>query len=72
MKTAIAKTLPKNVSLDTNIFGNERPMLKLSFMSKRLENFVVQLLVDYFDRNNLVCISQCAYRPLHSTVTQLL
>ena len=47
-------------------------MSSLSFISKFFEKVVLQQLVDYLHNNNLLCSSQSAYRPHHSTETLLL
>ena len=47
-------------------------MSNISFISKMFEKVVLQQLVDYIDHNNLLCTSQSAYRPHHSTDTSLL
>ena len=44
----------------------------LSFISKILERVVLRQLVDYINHNNLLCTSQSAYWPDHSTETLLL
>ena len=49
-----------------------RPMSNLSFISKNFQNFFLQQLVDYLNQNYLLCTSQSAYRPHHSTQTLLL
>ena len=47
-------------------------MSNISFISKIYEKVVLQQLVDYIDHSNLLCTSQTAYRPHHSTETLLL
>ena len=47
-------------------------MSNLSFISKIIEKVVLQQLVDYLNHSNLLCTSQSAYRPHHSTETLLL
>ena len=47
-------------------------MSNLSFIPKIIEKVVLQQLVDYLNHNNLLCTSQSAYRPHHSTDTSLL
>ena len=46
-------------------------MSNLSFISKIYEKVVLQQLVDYINHNNLLCTSQSAHRPHHSTETLL-
>ena len=72
MKTAIAKPLLRKCSLDINKLENYRPVSNLSIVSKIHEEVVLQQLVDYLNHNNLLCTSQSAYRPHHSTETLLL
>ena len=47
-------------------------MSNLSFISKFFEKVVLQQLVEYLNHNNVLCTSQSAYRPHHSTETSLL
>ena len=72
MKTAIVKPLLKKCSLDINKLDNYRPVSNLSFISNIFYKVVLQQLVDYLNHNNLLCTSQSAYRPHHSTETLLL
>ena len=72
MNTAIVKPLLKRCSLDIDILEDYRPVSNLSFISKFFEKVVLQQLVDYINNNNLLCTSQSAYRPHHSTETLLL
>ena len=72
MKTAIVKRLLRKCSLDIINFLIYRPVSNLSLISKNLGKFVLQQLVDYINHNNLLCTSQSAYRPHHSTETLLL
>ena len=71
MKTAIAKPLPR-MFLDVSKLESNRPVSNLSFISKIFEKVVLQQIVDYLNHNNLVCTSQSACRPHHSTETLLL
>ena len=71
-KTAIVRPLLKKCSLDINKLENYRIVSNLSFISKFFEKVVLQQLVDYLNHNNLLCTSQSAYRPQHSTETLLL
>ena len=47
-------------------------MSNLFIFSKFFEKVVLQQPVDYLNHNNLLCTSQSAYRPHHSTETLLL
>ena len=71
MKTAIVNPLLKKCSIDINKLDNHRPVSNLSFISRIYEKVVLQQLVDYLNHNNLLCTSQSAYRPHHSTETLL-
>ena len=47
-------------------------MSNLSFITKFFEKVVLQQLVEYINHNNVICTSQSAYRPHHSTDILLL
>jgi hypothetical protein len=66
------KPLLKKPSLDPNHLKNYRPVSNLSFMSKVLEKVVLRQLQSYLTAHDLICHSQSAYRPSHSTETALL
>ena len=72
MKTAIVEPLLKKCSFDINKLENYRRVLNLSFISKFFETVVLRHLVDYWNHCNLLCTSESAYRPHHSTETLLL
>ena len=72
MKTDIVQPVLNKCSLDISKFEDNRPVSNLSFIRKFLNKVVLQQLVDYIDLNNLLCTSQAAYRPHHSTETFLL
>ncbi|WP_419649386.1 reverse transcriptase domain-containing protein, partial [Thiolapillus sp.] len=71
-RSAVVKPLLKKASLDPNNLKNFRPVSKLSFMSKITEKVVLQQLLAYLTEHKLICPSQSAYRPHHSTETALL
>jgi hypothetical protein len=71
-KTAVVKPLLKKISLDSNNLKNYRPVSNLSFFSKILEKIVLKQLLAYLNSHDLICQSQSAYRPFHSTETALL
>lgn len=50
---------------------NYRPVSNLSFFSKVLEKIVLKQLLAYLNSHDLICQSQSAYRPFHSTETAL-
>ncbi|WP_419629649.1 reverse transcriptase domain-containing protein, partial [Thiolapillus sp.] len=71
-RSALGKPLLKKASLDPNNLKNFRPVSNLSFMSKITEKVVLQQLLAYLTEQRLICPSQSAYRPHHSTETALL
>ncbi|WP_293650351.1 reverse transcriptase family protein [Thiolapillus sp.] len=71
-RSAVVKPLLKKASLDPNNLKNFRPVSNLSFMSKITEKVVLQQLLAYLTEHKLICPSQSAYRPHHSTETALL
>ena len=71
-KTAVVKPLLKKSSLDQNVLKNYRPVSNLSFLSKIIERTVLEQLLAYLNQHHLLCPSQSAYRPHHSTETALL
>ena len=73
MKAAIVKPLLKKTSLVPNVLSkNFRPVSNLSFVSKLIENIVLDQLLSHLDQNSLWPTFQSAYRPKHSTETALL
>ena len=48
---------------------NYRPVSNLSFLSKLLERVVQKRLQEFLDSNNLMPVTQSAYRQYHSTET---
>ena len=70
-KTAIVKPLLKKPELDT-IHKNYRPVSNLAFVSKLIEQSVIDQLEQHFESRNLNDEFQSAYRANHSTETALL
>ena len=70
-KTAIVKPLLKKPELDT-IHKNYRPVSNLAFVSKLIEQSVIDQIEHHFESNNLNDEFQSAYRANHSTETALL
>ena len=70
--TAVVKPLLKKASLDSNNLKNFHPVSNLSSVSKITQKIVLQQLLAYLMEHNLICLSQSAYRPHHSTETALL
>ena len=72
LKVASVKSLLKKQSLSPDEFKNFGPTSNLSFLSKVVEKYVANQLIDCLDANNLNVICQSAYRKLHSTETALI
>ena len=70
-KTALVKPLLKKPGLEP-IHKNYRPVSNLQFVSKLLEQSVIDQLEKHAERNDLDDDLQSAYRPNHSTETALL
>ena len=71
-KHAVVRPLLKKPTLDHNNLKNYRPVSDLSFLSKVIEKTVLRQLFAYLNSHDLLCPSQSAYRPCHSTETALL
>ena len=63
----LAKVLPLFKKGDTHIVDNYRPISLLPAISKIFERVVFCQLYEYFDRENLLYISQYGFRKGHST-----
>jgi len=63
----LAKITPLYKSGPKNEFNNYRPISILPSVSKVLEKVISSQLIEYFEANNLLPISQYAYRKGHST-----
>ena len=70
-KTAIVKPLLKKPDLDLS-HKNYRPVSNLAFISKLIEQAVIDQLEDHFESNDLNDDFQSAYRANHSTETALI
>lgn len=67
---AIVKPIIKG-SLDTQCLSSYRPMSNLSFLSKLLENAILDQLTEHMNLVNAILDSQSAYRRLYSTETAM-
>ena len=72
MKNAVLSALLKKPSLDFEILSNLRPVSKLKFLSKVIENVAATRLTNYLCDNNLNESLQSAYKKDHSCETALL
>ena len=70
-KRAVIKPLLKKPHLDTEVYGNYRPVSNVCFLSKIIEKVVKCQLMDHMNKYGLMDIYQSAYRPGHSTETAL-
>jgi len=68
-KLAVIRPLLKKNGLDSSQPKNYRPVSNLSFLSKLLERVVQTRLQGFLDSNNMLPLTQCAYRQFHSTET---
>ena len=71
MKTVIVNRLPKKIT-QTQINFRTIHHFHIYLHLDILEKDVLQQIIDYLNHNNLLCISQFAYRPHHRTETLLL
>ena len=71
-RQAIVLPLLKKPNLDRNVLKNYRPVSNLHFLSKILENVVLQQLSDHLNATDTLEPFQSAYRADHSTETLLL
>ena len=72
LKYAVVRPLLKKPTPDSNNLKKYRPVSNLSFLSKVIEKIVLRQLFAYLNSHDLLCPSQSAYRPCHSTKTALL
>ncbi len=71
-KLAIIQPLLKGPHLDPTVHINYRPIAKLSFVSKVLENVALSQFTSYLDTFNILDPFQYGSRALHSTESALL
>ena len=71
-KSALVTPILKNRCLDHNDFNNYRPVSNLCFIANILEKLVLSQVSSYLNSYNLHNTCQSAYRPCHSTETDLL
>ncbi len=71
-KLAIVQPLLKGSHLDPTVHINYRPVSKLSFVSKVLENVALSQFTSYLDTFNILDPFQYGFRALHSTESALL
>ena len=71
-KQALVTPLIKKKTLCKNEFKNDRPISKLSFLSKILEKIVAKRLNAHIEEQLLSNHVQSAYKRFHSTETALL
>ena len=69
-KLAIIKPVVKG-SLDSQMLSSYRPVSNLSFLSKIIENVLLEQLQDYLLQTQVLPDQQSAYRQLYSTETAL-
>ena len=71
-KTAVVRPSLKKHNLDSDIFGNYRPISNLTYISKLLEKVVHSQLVGFLDNEKLFSEFQSGYRKSHSCETAVL
>ena len=70
-KLALLRPLLKKANLDSGDMKNYRPISNLTFLSKIVECAILDQLLPYLERNEIISKYQSAYRKLHSTETAL-
>ena len=70
-KHAVVQPLVKKPNLDASVPSNTRPISKLRFHSKVMENIVLTQLKSYLVSQGLLEVFQSGYKALHSTETAL-
>ena len=71
-KRALVTPVLKKSNLDASNTDNYRPISNLSFMSKLLERCANHQMNAYLKENDLLPVTQSAYRKYHSTETAVL
>ena len=71
-KSALVTPIVKKRCLDHNDLNNYRPVSNLCFIAKIQEKLVLSQVSSYLNSHNLYNTCQSAYRPGHSTETDLL
>jgi hypothetical protein len=71
-KTSAVTPLLKKKCLDPNDLSSYRPVANLSYISKLIERAVVGQIVSHLESNQLLDITQSAYRCHHSCETAIL
>ena len=71
-KSALVTPIFKKKCLDHNDLNNYRPLSNLCFIAKIQEKLVLSQVSSYLNSHNLYNTCQSAYRPGHSTETDLL
>jgi len=66
MKAAV-RPLLKKAGSNTSQTKNFRPVSNLPFLSNLLETIVQRRLQEFLDTNNLMAVTQSAYRQYHTT-----
>ena len=70
-KKVIVRPLLKKQMLDPNDPASFRPISNLSFVSKVVEKVVDARIAEHVNRHQLLPVFQSAYRPHHSTETEV-
>ena len=63
----MSRSKPLFKSGDKSLFSNYRPISLLLSLSKIFERVIFDQLLGYFTNNNLLCLDQFGFRPVHST-----
>ena len=72
LKSSLICPIIKKPCLDSNDFGNFRPISMLPIIGKLFEKNISKQLINYINDNNLVYVYQSAYKKGHNTETALL
>ena len=71
LKHADVSPIIKDKKLDSEVYGNFRPVSSLPFLSKVIEKVALSQFSDYLNENSLIPPDQSAYLPGHSCETAL-